>query len=189
MPKKETWLAALALWLAAAALASAGSLRDGVLDFTMQRIDGKPQPLSDYSGQVLLIVNVASKCGNTPQYEGLEALYEKYGEQGFAVLGFPSNDFGGQEPGSNTEIAKFCRATYGVEFPMFAKIPVKGDNAHGLYQYLAAQPEPIGGPVQWNFQKYLVGRDGKVVAKFSPRTAPDDPELVSKLESLLRAKP
>lgn len=189
MAKKTTLVTALVLWLALAGLVSAANPGEGVFDFTMQRIDGKPQPLSEYSGQVLLIVNVASKCGNTPQYEGLEALYEKYGEQGFSVLGFPSNDFGGQEPGSNPEIAKFCRATYGVEFPMFAKIPVKGDDAHGLYQYLAAQPEPIGGPVQWNFQKYLVGRDGKVVAKFSPRTAPDDPELVSKLESLLQAKP
>jgi glutathione peroxidase len=166
--------------------ATAFAARDAdVLSYTMDRIDGTPQPLGDYRGQVLLIVNVASKCGNTPQYEGLEALYEKYQDQGFAVLGFPSNDFGGQEPGSNAEIAKFCRSTYGVKFPMFGKIQVKGDDAHPLYQQITGLPEPIGGPVKWNFQKYLVDRNGQVVARFSPFTQPDDAKLIARIEALL----
>ncbi len=157
-----------------------------VLDHTLDRIDGTPQALSDYRGQVALIVNVASKCGLTPQYDGLEALYEEYKAQGFVVLGFPANDFAGQEPGSNAQIADFCRSTYGVEFPMFAKIHVKGPDKHPLYQMLTGLPDPIGGEVQWNFQKYLVDRSGKVVAKFPPRTAPKDPALVEQIEALLR---
>lgn len=156
-----------------------------VLDFTLPRIDGKPQPLADYRGQVLLLVNVASRCGLTPQYEGLEALYERYRERGFEVLGFPANDFAGQEPGTNAEIADFCRSTYGVAFPMFGKIVVKGEGQHPLYQKLTGQPAPIGGPVEWNFQKYLVDRSGQVVARFAPRTLPDDPALLSRLEALL----
>jgi glutathione peroxidase len=156
-----------------------------VLDFTMKRLDGTEQKLGDYRGQVLLLVNVASKCGLTPQYEGLEALYEKYRSRGFAVLGFPANDFAGQEPGSDGEIATFCRSTYGVEFPMFSKITVKGAGQHPLYRKLTSLPAPLGGEVQWNFQKYLVDRRGEVVAKFDPRTKPDDPGLVAKLEELL----
>jgi len=156
-----------------------------VLDFSLKRIDGSAQDLGEYRGQVLLLVNVASKCGLTPQYEGLESLYEKYRDRGFAVLGFPSNDFAGQEPGSEAEIADFCRSTYGVKFPMFSKITVKGDGKHPLYQKLTGLPAPIGGEVQWNFQKYLVDRRGEVVAKFDPRTAPDDAGLVKKLEELL----
>lgn len=157
------------------------------LDFTLPRIDGMPQPLADYRGQVLLLVNVASRCGYTPQYEGLEALYDRYFERGFAVLGFPANDFKGQEPGSNTEIAEFCRATYGVEFPLFAKISVVGEEQHPLYRMLTGLPAPLGGPVEWNFQKYLVDREGRVVARFAPRVAPEDPELVSWIERLLDA--
>lgn len=156
-----------------------------VLDFTMKRLDGTEQKLGDYRGQVLLLVNVASKCGLTPQYDGLEALYEKYRTRGFAVLGFPANDFAGQEPGSDGEIASFCRSTYGVEFPMFSKITVKGEGQHPLYRKLTSLPAPVGGEVQWNFQKYLVDRRGEVVAKFDPRTAPDDPGLVAKIEELL----
>jgi glutathione peroxidase len=158
-----------------------------VLDFRLERIDGTPQALSDYRGQVLLLVNVASRCGFTPQYEGLEALYERYRERGFAVLGFPSNDFAGQEPGSNAEIADFCRSTYGVGFPMFAKIRVKGADAHPLYRYLTSLPAPIGGAVEWNFQKYLVSRSGEVVAVFPSRTGPTDPQLVGRIEALLDA--
>ena len=173
--------AAFALLLAGPGAAQEAS----VLDFTLKRIDGTPQNLGDYRGQVLLLVNVASKCGLTPQYDGLEALYEKYRTKGFAVLGFPANDFAGQEPGSDGEIASFCRSTYGVEFPMFSKITVKGDGQHPLYQKLTSLPAPIGGEVQWNFQKYLVDRRGEVVAKFDPRTAPDDPRLVEKIEELL----
>lgn len=156
-----------------------------MLDHTLNRIDGSPQSLGEYRGQVLLLVNVASKCGLTPQYDGLEALYEKYRDDGFAVLGFPSNDFAGQEPRSEPEIAEFCRTRYGVKFPMFSKIQVKGDGQHPLYGELTGMPAPIGGEVQWNFQKYLVNRSGEVVAKFDPRTAPDDPALVKKIEELL----
>lgn len=154
-------------------------------DLTMQRIDGAEQPLSDYQGQVLLLVNVASKCGNTPQYEGLERLYEAYRERGLAVLGFPANEFGGQEPGTDEEIQEFCSATYGVQFPMFSKIVVKGEGIHPLYERLTSMPEPIGGEVRWNFQKYLVDREGNVVQKFHPKMQPDDPELVAAIEALL----
>ena len=154
-------------------------------DLTMQRIDGAEQSLADYQGQVLLLVNVASKCGNTPQYEGLERLYETYRERGLAVLGFPANEFGGQEPGTDEEIQEFCSATYGVQFPMFSKIVVKGEGIHPLYERLTSMPEPIGGEVRWNFQKYLVDREGNVVQKFHPKMQPDDPELVAAIEELL----
>ena len=156
-----------------------------VLGYTMERIDGAPARLADYEGSVVVIVNVASRCGLTPQYAGLEKLYRTHKDRGLVVLGFPANDFRGQEPGSNAEIAEFCSATYGVTFPMFAKISVTGDDRHELYTRLTTQPEPIGGAVEWNFQKYLVGRDGRVVAKFEPRTAPDDPEFVAAVERLL----
>lgn len=156
-----------------------------MLDHTLKRIDGTEQNLRDYEGQVLLLVNVASKCGLTPQYDGLEKLYERYKGRGFAVLGFPANDFMGQEPGSDAEIAEFCRSTYGVGFPMFSKLTVKGDGKHPLYRQLTGMPAPLGGEVTWNFQKYLVDRKGEVVAKFDPRTAPDDPALLAKLEELL----
>jgi glutathione peroxidase len=156
-----------------------------VLDFTMKRIDGSEQSLSEYEGRVLLLVNVASKCGLTPQYEGLEKLYETKKDEGFAVLGFPANEFAGQEPGSDEQIADFCRSTYGVKFPMFSKIVVKGDGIHPLYEHLTSLPAPLGGEIEWNFQKFLVDREGQVVARFSPRTAPDDPELVAKIDALL----
>lgn len=156
-----------------------------VLGFTMRRIDGGEQPLAAYRGKVLLIVNVASRCGLTPQYEGLEALYEEYRGRGFEVLGFPANDFAGQEPGSDREIADFCRSTYGVEFPMFSKITVVGENKHPLYRHLTGLPHPLGGEVEWNFQKYLVSREGLVVAKFAPRVEPRAPELQRRIEELL----
>ena len=156
-----------------------------MLDYKMKRLDGSEQSLRDYQGQVLLLVNVASKCGLTPQYDGLEKLYAKYKGKGFAVLGFPANDFMGQEPGTDAQIADFCRSTYGVDFPMFSKITVKGEDKHPLYQELTGMPAPIGGEVAWNFQKYLVDRKGSVVAKFDPRTAPDDPALVAQIEELL----
>lgn len=157
------------------------------LDFTLPRIDGTPQPLAAYRGRVLLLVNVASKCGYTPQYEGLEALYERYRERGFEVLGFPSNDFKSQEPGTNAEIAEFCRSTYGVQFPMFAKLHVRGPDTHPLYRMLTGLPEPVGGPVEWNFQKYLIDRRGEVAARYAPATEPGDPELVAAIERLLDA--
>ncbi len=134
-----------------------------------------------YEGEVLLLVNTASKCGNTPQYDGLEAMYEEYREQGFAVLGFPSNDFMGQEPGTEEQIEEFCRLTYGVEFPMFEKTLVKGGNAHPLFKQLAA----VDKAPTWNFQKYLVGRDGKLIRSFTPRTQPNDPELVKAIQAAI----
>jgi glutathione peroxidase len=156
-----------------------------MLDYQMKRLDGSEENLADYRGNVVLMVNVASKCGLTPQYKGLQALYERYEGSGLKVLGFPANDFMGQEPGTDEEIAEFCDMNYGVTFPVFSKISVKGEEMHPLYQELTSMPEPIGGEVLWNFQKYLVDREGNVVAKFGPRTEPDDAELVSKIEELL----
>ena len=155
--------------------------------FTMKTIDGKDKPLSDYKGKVLLIVNVASKCGHTPQYEGLEKLYEKYKDRGFMILGFPANNFLRQEPGTNEEIKKFCTLNYGVTFDMFAKISVKGNDQSPLYKYLTEETS-VAGSVKWNFQKYLVDRRGNVVAKFSPGTEPLDKEVTTKIEQLLSEK-
>ena len=135
-----------------------------------------------YAGKVLLIVNTASKCGNTPQYDGLEKLYDQYGEEGLVVLGFPSNDFMGQEPGTEENIEEFCRLTYGVEFPMFEKTSVKKDNAHPFYVALA---DSAGTYPTWNFHKYLIGRDGEMITEFSPRTQPYDPDLIVAVEQAL----
>lgn len=158
-----------------------------VLDHTMQRIDGTVEPLEHYRGNVLMLVNVASKCGLTPQYAALQDLYDRYHNRGFEILAFPANDFMGQEPGTNEEIARFCELNYNVTFPLFAKISVKGEAMHPLYRELTSMPEPIGGEVQWNFQKYLVDRQGNVVARFGPRTTPDSPEVVEAIEKLLQA--
>jgi glutathione peroxidase len=137
-----------------------------------------------YAGKVLLVVNTASKCGNTPQYDGLEKLYDQYGSQGLVVLGFPSNDFLGQEPGTEEQIEEFCRLTYGVQFPMFEKTTVKGDAAHPFYVGLA---KASGTYPTWNFHKYLIGRDGQLVGEFSPRTKPNDEALVAAVEQALAA--
>jgi glutathione peroxidase len=150
-----------------------------------RRLTGGTESLDRYRNQVLLIVNTASRCGYTPQYEGLQALYDRYRSQGFSVLGFPSDDFGGQEPGSDAEIGAFCRSNYGVEFPMFSKVRVKGPGLHAVYAYLTSLPQPIGGAVQWNFQKYLIDRKGKVVARYAPSVTPQDPALVGEVERLL----
>jgi glutathione peroxidase len=160
-----------------------------VLDFTMKRIDGTPESLSTYNGQVILIVNTASKCGFTSQYEGLQKLYSDKKDAGLVVLGFPSNDFMGQEPGSNEDIAKFCTGKFNVTFPMFEKIAVVGSSADPLYQFLAAQPAPIGGAPKWNFTKFLVDRTGKVVGRYESRVRPDDAELLKKIDELLAQKP
>jgi len=148
-------------------------------------LDGSEADLSAYAGKVALVVNVASKCGLTPQYEGLEALYEERKEDGLVVLGFPSNDFMGQEPGTAEEILEFCSTTYGVSFPLMAKVQVKGDGRDEIYNWLVAGglEEPT-----WNFTKYLVGRDGKVLARFAPRTKPDDPEMLAAIETALKAE-
>ena len=156
-----------------------------MLDYTMKRLDGTEEDLSAYRGKVLMLVNVASRCGLTPQYAGLQSLYEKYQGQGFEILGFPANNFMGQEPGTDEEIAEFCSVNYGVTFPVFSKISVKGDDIHPLYRELTTMPEPIGGDVMWNFQKYLVDREGNVVEKIGPMTTPDDPAVGSKIEALL----
>jgi len=155
------------------------------LDLT--RLDGSPASLADFDGQALLVVNVASKCGFTPQYAGLEALYERYRDRGLSVLGFPSNQFGAQEPGSAEEIAEFCSQTYGVTFPMFAKTDVNGPDRHPLFERLTRTPDATGeaGDVAWNFEKFLVSPSGDVVARFRSSVAPDDPALLEAVESIL----
>lgn len=158
-----------------------------LLERELRPLAGKtPQSLCQHQGKVLLLVNVASKCGFTPQYEGLEALHERLAPRGFAVLGFPSNDFLGQEPGTEAEIQEFCALTYGVKFPMYEKMHVKGKDANPLYQQLHAATGTAPG---WNFHKYLVDRNGEVVASFGSRTRPDDPELAARIESLLASEP
>ena len=158
-----------------------------IYDVEMPRLDGTPAKLSEYEGKVVLAVNVASKCGLTPQYAGLEALYEKYSPQGFTILGFPCNQFFGQEPGSAEKIQEFCSLNYGVTFPLFAKLDVKGSKQHALYSILTAIPDDTGkaGNVGWNFEKFLIGRDGRPVRRFRSRVVPDDPNLVGAIESLL----
>jgi len=181
-------------------------------DIPVQKITGENASLADYRGKVLLLVNVASQCGLTPQYEALENLYSRFKDSGFVVCGFPANDFGSQEPGSNEEIQTFCRSTFGVEFPMFSKIPVTGPNVHPLYQTLiATQPKAIGPTrdsfrenlngflkskhngattnpepgILWNFEKFLIDRNGNVVARFSPEVLPDDPVVLAAIQSAL----
>jgi len=154
-----------------------------IYDFTANTIDGEKKSLSDYKGKVVLVVNTASKCGFTPQFEGLEALYMKYGKQGFEILGFPSNQFANQDPGTNSEIAKFCTLNYGVTFQMFEKIDVNGADAHPLYRYLVKQKGSIlGDSIKWNFTKFLVNRRGEVVDRFAPTTKPESiDENIAKL--------
>jgi glutathione peroxidase len=149
-----------------------------VYDFSAERIDGQVQPLSAYKGKVLLIVNTASRCGLTPQYEGLQALYDKYHDDGLEILGFPCNQFAGQEPGSNEEIREFCETRYNVQFPMFAKIDVNGDKAHPLYQFLKQEAPGDGESpdIEWNFAKFLIDRQGRVVKRFRPQTLPEELE-------------
>jgi glutathione peroxidase len=173
------------LTLALATLLSGAPM--SVHDFTVKRIDGSDVSLSQYKGKALLIVNTASQCGYTPQYKGLEALYRQYKDQGFEVLAFPSNDFGAQEPGSNEEIKKFCELKYKTTFPLFAKIAVKGDAAHPLYKHLTGLKEN-GGEVKWNFNKFLVTPDGKVVAHLASGVDPESAELKKQLEAVLPKK-
>ena len=161
------------------ALAAASS----VYDFTLNSIDGPPAPLAAYKGKVLLLVNVASKCGFTPQYTALEAVYEKYKDQGLVVMGFPANNFMAQEPGTNEEIKTFCSRKYNVTFPMYSKISVKGDDKAPLYQFLTEQK---GGEITWNFTKFLVGRDGTIIARFEPKVTPDSPEVIAAIEKALQ---
>lgn len=159
-----------------------------VLAFKMKDIDGKEKNLEDYKGSVILMVNVASKCGYTSQYKGLEKLYQDKKDKGLVIIGFPANNFGNQEPGTEADIKKFCTTEYSVTFPMFSKISVKGDDQHPLYKKLAAQPAPVGGDPKWNFTKFLVDRSGNVVARFDTRTAPADTELNRQIDELLAKK-
>ena len=154
-------------------------------EIPFKTINDKDASLADYQGKVVLVVNTASKCGLTKQYEGLQKIYKKYKGKDFVVIGFPCNDFGKQEPGDDRQIGAFCKSNYGVEFPMFSKIDVLGADAHPVYAYLTSLPKPIGGPIEWNFQKYLVDRKGNVVARFESDTEPDDPALVSAIDRLL----
>lgn len=183
-------LAVTAFVLSAVATNVQAQDEDGVLSHKMETLKGDEVDLSEYKGKVVLIVNVASQCGLTPQYEQLQALHEEYGEQGLAVLGFPCNQFGKQEPGSAAEISTFCTDNYGVKFDMFAKIEVNGDGACDLYKQLTAlETEPKGaGPIQWNFEKFLLNREGEVIARFAPRTKPDAEEVVTKIEQALEQK-
>lgn len=180
-------------------------MKQSVYDFTVNKIDGSPTKLEDFKGKTIMIVNVASKCGLTSQYEGLEKLYEKYQEKGLVVLGFPANQFLGQEPGTNTEIQEFCKLNYGIKFPMFEKIVVKGDGIHPLYQYLTTtRPEATMKPngtlmerllaknllgksqdIHWNFEKFLINKKGEIVERFSPELEPQDPLIVKAVEKAL----
>ena len=160
---------------------------NSVLDVDIDSLQGGSADLGQYRGKAVLIVNVASKCGLTPQYAGLERLQERYAAQGFTVLGVPCNQFMGQEPGTSEEIAEFCSATYGVTFPLTEKIEVNGDGRHGLYERLVdtADAEGHNGDIRWNFEKFLIGRDGAVVARFSPKTEPESAELVAAVEKAI----
>ena len=171
-------------------MSSAAFAASSVHEFTMDAINGTPTPLASFKGKVMLVVNVASQCGYTYQYEGLQALYVKYKDQGLVVVGFPANNFGAQEPGSNAEIGAFCKSKFGVTFPMFSKISVKGSDKAPLYQFLTdknANPK-TGGEIPWNFTKYLVDRDGKVLARFDAPVEPESKELTSAIEAALKTK-
>jgi len=166
------------------ALVHAGS----IYDIAVKDIDGKDTTLNAYKGKVLLIVNVASKCGYTPQYKNLEAVYQKYKDQGFVILGFPCNQFGGQEPGTDAEIKQFCTSKYDVTFPLFDKIEVNGPNRHPLYVMLAGDASPFPGKIKWNFNKFLIGRDGKILNRFDSKVTPDSPEATEAITAALAAK-
>jgi glutathione peroxidase len=167
-------------------LANAGTPKS-IYDFTLKSIDGQPTPLSEFHGKVVLLVNVASRCGYTPQYTALEALYEKYKAQGLVIVGIPANNFMSQEPGTNEEIKTFCTKKYNVSFPMMSKISVKGDDQTPLYDFLTSKSTnpKFGGEIQWNFTKFLVDRKGNLVARFEPATTPDSPEVKAAIEAAL----
>lgn len=166
--------------------ATANTSTKSVHDFTLKSIDGQEIKLDAYKGKVALLVNVASRCGYTPQYEGLQAIYSKYKDQGLVVLGFPANNFGSQEPGSNEEIKTFCSTKYNVTFPMFAKISVKGDDIHPLYQFLTSDEAGFNGEVKWNFGKFLVDGNGKVIARFESGDAPESSKVTQAIEQALK---
>jgi glutathione peroxidase len=176
-------------WFMALMLSACSVLAEAKLhDIPLKDINGKATSLKSYEGKVLLVVNVASKCGLTPQYKALEATHQKYQDKGFSVLGFPCNDFGSQEPGSNDEIKEFCSTKYNVTFPMFDKLHVKGPEQHPLYAALSGKESPFPGDVKWNFGKFLIGRDGRIIKRFEPKVAPDAPEVTQAIEAALAEK-
>ena len=187
------WLLPLALAATAPAAEPSTQTREATMTTTayeqmhFNTITGQPDSLAAYKGQVVLIVNVASKCGFTPQYAGLEALYLAKKDKGFVILGFPANNFKSQEPGTDQEIQNFCSTTYGVTFPMMSKVSVKGDDKHPLFKYLTEQSN-MPGEIEWNFTKFLIDRDGKLVARYKSKTTPEDTELVAKIDELLGKK-
>ncbi|MEI6232334.1 MAG: glutathione peroxidase [Planctomycetota bacterium] len=182
-----TVVLACAATLIACSAFSEDTAKKSVLDFTLDSIDGKPYPLAQHKGDVMLIVNVASHCGNTPQYAELEAMYKKYHGKGLTIIGVPANEFNKQEPGSNAEIKEFCTSKYQVTFPMLGKVVVKGEGMTPLYQYLTKE-SPKPGDVKWNFAKFLVDRKGNVIDRFDPRLKPNDPTMVSAIEKALADK-
>ena len=183
------WFMKSSLMLCSLVLMQAMSLSaSSIYDTAVKDIDGKPGSLKPYQGKVLLIVNVASRCGFTPQYKELEAVYEKYKAKGFVVLGFPCNQFGGQEPGTDAEIKEFCSSKFNVTFPLFDKIEVNGPNRHPLYVSLAGKDAPYPGDIKWNFSKFLIGRDGKILKRFESRVVPDSSEVTQAIEAALAAK-
>lgn len=159
-----------------------------IYEYTLNSIDGAPTPLSSFKGKVVLLVNVASRCGYTPQYAGLEKLYEKYKDRGFVIVGVPANNFMSQEPGTNAEIKTFCKSKYDVKFPMMAKVSVAGSDKDPLYRYLTSKEQnpKTGGEIQWNFTKFLIGRDGNIVARFEPAVTPEDPAVTSAIDAALQ---
>ncbi|MBN2398729.1 MAG: glutathione peroxidase [Candidatus Aminicenantes bacterium] len=178
-------IAVAAVWLPAQ-----GERTDSVYAFSLKSISGRETALSQFQGKVLLLVNTASKCGLTPQYKALEAIYQRYKDRGLVVLGFPANNFLRQEPGTDKQIAEFCQINYGVSFPMFSKISVRGKNIHPLYKFLVdKETNPaFAGKIGWNFTKFLVDRQGRIVGRFAPRQVPDDPEVIAAIEKVLQQK-
>ena len=174
----------LAAALGMAVMSASAMAASSVYDFTLKSIDGKSTPLSDFKGKVVLLVNVASKCGYTPQYTALEALYEKYKDRDFVIVGVPANNFGGQEPGTNEEIKTFCKSKYSVTFPMMGKVSVKGADQTPLYQFLTASEtdSKFAGDIKWNFTKFLISKDGKIVNRFESKVTPDDPQVTAAVE-------
>lgn len=185
----RSFAACLALFLITgiSAAEAADQAHEGALVFESRSIDGETVDLEAYAGKVVLVVNVASRCGLTPQYSGLQSLYEKYKDRGFVVLGFPCNQFGEQEPGTAAQIKQFCTTKYNVSFPMFSKIEVNGEGAAPLYKYLTSRDVPPAGSgeISWNFEKFLIDREGRLVHRFSPRTKPSDADLVEAIEAAL----
>jgi len=189
--RKTGWLVVMMAGLGSAGIVHGAGEAPAIYSFSMKDIDGQDVALEAYRGKVLLVVNVASKCGFTRQYAGLEKLYGQYKDRGFVVLGFPANNFMGQEPGTDEEIKSFCTLNYGVTFPMFSKISVKGKSIHPLYAYLTddKQHPGTGGAITWNFNKFLIGRDGAVLAHYGSRMEPDDPKLAKAIEAALETDP